>query len=297
MLSIVVNFYNNRREAENTLHSLTRAYQKGLGNTPYDVIVIDNGSAQPLSEERVGSFGPEFRYRFVATTSPSPAQSINAACRDAVGDELMVVIDGAHILTPGILCRAKDAFSLFRSPFIATVPFHLGPKNQSHSVSEGYNQVVEDQLLGQSGWRLNGYRLFRCSGAFADGSGGWFGSLYESGCFGMRKQDYLSLGGLDERFQSRGGGLVNLDFFARALSCLTLDYVMLLGEGSFHQVHGGVASNAPRDHHPFEEFHREYVSIRGAAYQRVHRTPYQIGALANEALPIVRHSAARAEAR
>ncbi len=296
MISIVVNFFNNRREAENTLYSMTRAYQQGMGDTPYEVIAIDNGSTQPLSAERVTSFGPEFRYRFLATDSVSPAQAINCACHEARGEKIMVVVDGAHILTPGVLRRARDAFRMVQSPFVATVPFHLGPKNQSHSVSEGYNQAVEDQMLSLSGWRQNGYELFNYSGAFADGSGGWFGCLYESGCFCMRKQDYLALGGLDERFQSRGGGLVNLDFFARVLAEDALDYVMLLGEGSFHQVHGGVASNAPRHQHPFEEFHREYVNIRGKAFSRSLRRPYHIGMLRSEALRIAKLSMARAEA-
>ena len=87
MLSIVVNFFNNPREAENTLYSLTRGYQKDLGHVPYEVIAIDNGSTQPLSEERVLSFGPEFRYRFVDTDSVSPVGAINSSCREALGED------------------------------------------------------------------------------------------------------------------------------------------------------------------------------------------------------------------
>jgi len=295
VISIVVNFFNNCREAENTLYSMTRGYQQDVADLPYEVIVIDNGSTQPLSEERVRSFGPEFHYHFINPASVSPAQAVNAACRGAAGDELIVVIDGAHILTPHILARTRDAFSLFRAPFVATVPFHLGPKNQNYSVSEGYCQAVEDKILSQSGWRLDGYKLFQCSAALADGSGGWFGCLYESGCFGIRKQNYFALAGFDERFQSRGGGLVNLDFCARALSDKALDYVMLLGEGTFHQFHGGVASNAPQNNHPWNDFHKEFVDIRGAPYQRVFRKPYQMGVVANETLQVLKYSAARAE--
>jgi hypothetical protein len=95
----------------------------------------------------------------------------------------------------------------------------------------------------------------------------------------MRKHDYLSMGGFDERFQSRGGGLTNLDFFQRAVSSKDLEYVMLLGEGTFHQVHGGVASNAPPDNHPWSEFHREYEQIRGRAFERVLRQPLHLGSL------------------
>ena len=47
MLSVVVNFYNNRREARNTLYSLTRGYQRESQDASYEVIVVDNGSVSP----------------------------------------------------------------------------------------------------------------------------------------------------------------------------------------------------------------------------------------------------------
>jgi protein O-GlcNAc transferase len=295
MLSIVINFFNNPREAENSLYSLTRAYQNDLGNIPYEVIVLDNGSTQPLSEKQVLALGPEFKYRYISTTSSSPVQAINAACRDALGEWLLVIIDGAHILSPGILSRCADAFSLFPSPFIATIPFHLGPKRQNESITEGYNQSIEDQLLSECGWKSNGYNLYKIAGDFADANRGWFGCLFESSCFGIRKADYLSLGGLDERFQSRGGGLVSPDFFNRAVSRENMQYVVLLGEGTFHQVHGGVASNVPYSQHPANEFHREYVNIRGVAYRQVLRKPYLMGILPDEALHVATISAGLGE--
>src|SRR5437867_3410895 len=103
MLSVVVNFFNNRREAQNTLYSLSRRYQRNIENVEYEVIAVDNGSTEPLSEADVRAFGPEFRYRFVQTISRSPVGAMNAACRDAAGERLMVMIDGAHILSPKIL--------------------------------------------------------------------------------------------------------------------------------------------------------------------------------------------------
>ncbi len=291
MLSIVVNFFNNRREAMATLYSLTRGYQQHAQDVPYEVIAIDNGSPQALSEADVRAFGPEFNYRYVQTNSVSPVQAINAACRDAAGEELLVIIDGAHVLSPGVLRLSNAAFRLFRSAFVATVSFHLGPKVQNQSILEGYNQEVEDELLRRSGWKENGYRLFTVTGDYSDGSGGWFGYLFESGCFGIRKDDYIAMGGFDERFVSPGGGLVNLDFFQRALARQDLEYVMLLGEGTFHQVHGGVASNAPPAQHPWAEFHEEYVRIRGKPFQRVPRRPFFLGMLPEEALHIAKISA------
>lgn len=293
MLSVIVNFFNNRREARNTLHSLTTAYQRGVDALAYEVIAIDNGSGEPLSEAEVRGYGPQFRYRYVEHASVSPAAAINAACRDAQGDRLLVMIDGAHILSPRILELSNLAFGSLPSPFIATVLFHIGPKHQYDSMLEGYDQQVEDAVLASCRWKEDGYRLYAASAAFADASEGWFGMLLESCCFGLRKADFLAMGGYDERFQSPGGGLVNLDFFRRALLRPELQYVVLLGEGTFHQFHCGVATNQPRDRQPWARFHEEYVRIRQAPFQRVARQPLLIGSIPAEARHIARYSAAR----
>ena len=106
-LSVVVVFYNMRREAARTLHSLSRAYQEGIDDVDYEVIVVENGSThdQKLGAEFVESFGPEFRYLDLgddATPSPvaraQPRRSARAAAR-----AFALMIDGAHVLTPGVL--------------------------------------------------------------------------------------------------------------------------------------------------------------------------------------------------
>ena len=290
LLSVVINFHNNLREAPNTLHSLTRGYQRDAADIPYEVIVLDHGSRKPLSEEAVLAYGPEFQYRFVETRSVSPGAAINAACRDAAGERLIVIIDGAHILTPRILRLVTDGFRRYEKPFIATAMFHLGPKRQNVSVLEGYDREAEDRLLERCNWKSNGYRLYGVSGAFADDSGGWYGQLFESGCFALRKADFFSLGGFDERFQCPGGGLVNLDFFQRALARKDLKYVVLLGEGTFHQFHGGVATNATPRNHPWNVFHEEYMRIRGCPYFRLTRMPVFIGDFPPEAQDFARIS-------
>lgn len=47
-ISIVVVFYNMRREARRTLYSMSAEYQKDVGETDYEVIAIDNNSEYPL---------------------------------------------------------------------------------------------------------------------------------------------------------------------------------------------------------------------------------------------------------
>ncbi|TLY52304.1 MAG: glycosyltransferase family 2 protein, partial [Gammaproteobacteria bacterium] len=187
MLSVVVNFYNNRREAMNSLFALSRAYQRNTQDIEFEVIALDHGSSAALAAADVRAFGPEFQYRYIETQAVSPAAAINAACRDARGDDLLVLIDGAHIATPGVYALAAMAFAQFPAPFIAMPPFHLGPKQQNESVLEGYSQLVEDGLLARCDWKRNGYRLYSIAGSFADGGLGWFGCAFEAGCFGVRK--------------------------------------------------------------------------------------------------------------
>ena len=44
MDTVVVVFYNMRREAERTLRSLSRGYQEGLDEVSYEVLAVENGS-------------------------------------------------------------------------------------------------------------------------------------------------------------------------------------------------------------------------------------------------------------
>ena len=58
----------------------------------------------------------------------------------------------------------------------------------------------------------------------------------------MRENLWNVLGGFDERFRSPGGGFVNLDTLSRAVALPGITAITLLGEGAFHQVHGGIAT-------------------------------------------------------
>ena len=55
---------------------------------------------------------------------------------------------------------------------------------------------------------------------------------------------WSELGGYDERFRSAGGGFANLDTYVSACSLPDSQLITLLGEGTFHQVHGGIAQGA-----------------------------------------------------
>jgi hypothetical protein len=293
-LSIIVVFFNMRREAQRTLLSLSKRYQIGVANLDYEVIAIDNGSTEPLDEASVRSFGPEFRYHFLATKSPSPAEAVNFGVAQARGKHVMVMVDGAHVLTPRVLWCAATAMGDFAQPFIATVSLALGAaptvvsgRTVPAAESAAWDQAAEDRLLASVDWQRNGYELFRLARSFNDAAMGWFGCVLESSCFALSRAAFEQLGGFEQRFQSPGGGLVSLDFFRRAVARQDLMYVVLLGEATFHQFHGGAASSArPGGEHPWPRFQAEYQSIRGAPYTPFARLPFYFGQFPLQAMPL-----------
>jgi glycosyltransferase involved in cell wall biosynthesis len=281
-LTVVVNFYNMRREAARTLRSLTPGYQRGVSAEHYEVIAVDNGSTEPLDLAEVTRFGPNFRHVTFSPDAPSPAAALNHGVELARGEQVMLVIDGARILSPGILSYTDVAFRAFDNPFVYTLSMHLGHQVQNESIVTGYNRHVEDRLLESVAWTENGYRLYEIATVGRSSKEGFFSSLAESNCVALTKTQYQRLGGYDERFRSRGGGLVNLDFFNRALLDPTVEPVMLLGEATFHQVHGGVATNVAMADHPWAAFAAEYEAITGHPYETVTRRPHYLGALPEE---------------
>lgn len=256
-----------RREALRTLFSLTSGYQNSPSPINYEVIAIDNQSSAPLNESTVNAFGPQFRYHFFETSSKSPVEAINYGATLAKGKMLCINIDGARILSPGILNAITNLTASYKSPFIYTLGMHLGPKVQNLSIFEGYSQDVEDKMLNQLEWKQNGYKLFEISSLAGSSAGGFQGPITESNCYCLPRSTFLEMGGLNPKFQTPGGGIVNLDFFDKATHSKQLTPILLLGEATFHQVHGGVATNVSLNKHPMASYQDEYLSIYGKPWQ------------------------------
>ena len=153
------------------------------------------------------------------------------------------------------------------------------------SVPLGYDQQEEDRLLDSVDWTHDGYRLFDISVFAGSSAGGWFAPLSESNALFLTKKLWEELGGYDERFRSPGGGLVNLDTYARACALPDSQLITLLGEGTFHQVHGGVATNATV--HPWDTFHDEYVAIRGYPFAKPDVVPLFLGFVDRHVIPSI----------
>jgi hypothetical protein len=101
-------------------------------------------------------------------------------------------------------------------------------------------------------------------------------------------RDGRRLGGFDPEFKEQGGGLANLDIWSRACAEPDARVILLFGEVTFHQFHGGVATNAVE--HPWSRFHDECVRIRSLSYEPPQGVPILVGRLSAAALRNVRSS-------
>lgn len=287
-LSVVVVFYNMRREAERTLHSLTRGYQDGIDDLDYEVIVVENGSTddQRLGEPFVRSFGSEFRYLDMgATATPSPVPALNRGIGLARGRNLALMIDGAHVLTPGVLRFGMVGLETYAPAVVGTQQWYVGPGQQPETVRAGYDRAVEDALFDDIVWPSDGYRLFDI-GHFV-GDRDWFDGLWESNCLFVPASLVRQSGPFDESFAMPGGGYANLELYERLASTPGVTSVTILGEGSFHQVHGGTTTNQSEvdaRHQELSSYSEHFRDVRGRAYRGHGKPTHYVGAMRPNAM-------------
>ncbi len=266
-LSVIVIAHNMRREIPRTLQSLQRTYQQGCEELEYEVLVIDNNSTEPLDPTAIDACGRNFHYHFLKGAPPSPAFAINYGVRASTGDIVCLMIDGAHILTPGVFRLALQMFAAFANPVVITRFFYLGPASQNESILDGYCKTEEDRLLQSICWPNEGYKLFEI-GVPIQGRQPkmtWFNKIFESNCLFLNRQHFDAIGGANERFDIPGGGFLNIDLCLESVNAEGAVPVQLIGEGSFHQLHGGTTTNVnltERDA-KIERYHDQYRQIRG----------------------------------
>jgi glycosyltransferase involved in cell wall biosynthesis len=287
-LSVVVVVHNMAREAPRTLYSLSAAYQQHIAADDYEIIVVDNGSMPPFDAKVIDSLAGNFRLLRLDPAPASPARAINRGLAEARGKVVGVMIDGARIVTPGMLHFARRGVELYPRALVVTLGWYLGRDLQRWSMEAGYNQQREDEMLTSIGWPQDGYRLFEIAAFDESSVDGWFSRIEESNALFLSRDSWNRIGGIDERFDAPGGGYVNLDTLARAMELPDSELVVLLGEATFHQFHGGIATNRSyRDlSHSLNKWEEQYQAIR----QRPWRAPTPrnrtyIGTLPEAVLP------------
>ncbi|MGH8976747.1 MAG: glycosyltransferase family 2 protein [Acidimicrobiia bacterium] len=287
-LSIVVVAYGMARELPRTLKSLAVPAQRDIEPDDYEVVLVDNGTPGGLDPSLARHFPGELRTHRLDAAPPSPAFAANQGIALARGDLIGLVIDGARMASPGLLATARLAGGLAARPIITSPAYHLGATTHMDAAAEGYDERVEDELLAAARWEEDGYELFTISTLAGSSGRGWFGPMGESSALFMRKKLWQELGGLDERFALPGGGLVNHDLYRRACASPGVQLVTLLGEGTFHQFHGGAATTR---RFTWDEMHADYRAIRGLDYRPPENVPIYIGGVPVAALSHLERSA------
>lgn len=275
-LSVVVVAYDMARELPRTLHTLDPRQQLGIDGADYEVVLVDNGSPDPVDPEVLARFSGQLRLLRIDPAPPSPARAANAGIAAARGDLVGLVVDGARLCSPGLLAGARTAAGLAERPVVTAPAWHLGAVPHMRAAEVGYDQAAEDRLLAEVGWERDAYELFSVSTFAGSSWRGIFGPMGESSSLFLPPALWQELGGLDEAFDLPGGGLVNHDLYRRATSLPGTRLVELLGEGTFHQFHGGAATSR---RYGWTEMAAGYEALRGEPYRPPTVAPLYVGSV------------------
>jgi macrocin-O-methyltransferase TylF-like protien/glycosyl transferase family 2 len=263
--SLLVICYNMRREIARTLLSLSVPYQRDVDPDSYEVVLVDNGSAEPPTAADFRDLRLRLRVLSYPRPTPSPVPALNFGLEACRGDLVGVVIDGARMASPGLLWACTRAALLHPRPIVFTQSLSLGYGFQWVLVQQSHDQAAEDRLLASIDWPREGYRLFEiASWPTPDTSERrWVEPFYESNALFMPRALWRETGGYDEAFQSPGGGFASADLLSRASSLPGTQVIAITGEATFHQVHTDSASSSSKDAMAqLKRFSREYHRIR-----------------------------------
>ena len=213
---------------------------------------------------------------------PSPVAALNRGIAAARGRAFALMIDGAHVLTPGVLRYGLLGLETYAPAIVATQQWYVGPGQQGDAMNDGYDQDYEDRLFDTIKWPSAGHRLFEI-GHFV-GDRDWLDGLWESNCMFVPRAQLEQVGGFDESFSMPGGGYANLELYERLGSSPDVTVCTIMGEGSFHQMHGGTTTNqtdpAERRSRVFG-YGEHYAELRGRPFKGPGKPIHFVGRIPN----------------
>ena len=148
LLSIVVIVYDMPRQALNTLHSLAPRYQTRARVGDYEVIVVENRSQRTIDPAAVAALPRNFRYILRDEAGVSPAAAINEGFAAARGSHVGLMIDGARMVTPGVVEHVLMAVRITPDALVVVPGYHLGPDEQHLHEGSGYDEQKEQDREG-----------------------------------------------------------------------------------------------------------------------------------------------------
>jgi hypothetical protein len=279
-VSLVVISFEMARELPRTLLSLSPQYQRSDPDD-YEIIVVDNASREVPDVRSFGDLGAGLQVLKCSNPSPSPVRAINEGLACARAPLIGVWIDGARMASPGLVNACLAASALHARPVIATLNYQLGPNLQRISCEQGYDQAAEDALLASIEWPKDGYRLFEI--ATPEIKGGPTGPMLESNALFLPRELWDQLGGYDEQFSEPGGSVVNPDTLIRAVALPDTQLIRILGEGTFHQVHGGLSTSSQKSAiNVVMEGSKTYLRLRGKPLMQVRQRGWTLDSRSGE---------------
>ena len=298
-LSFVVVVYNMPRQAMNTLYSLSIRHQRNVLEHDYEIIVVENRSANNLSEENLSALGNNIRYFLRDETSQSPVGAINFGAAQARGKNICLMVDGARMVTPRVVEYGLMAIAADKDALVAVPGYSLGWQDQHHHLDAAYSETVEMALLAATNWQQNGYRLFDIATISGANPNGCLNPLMECNCVITSAKNFAAIGGANPDFQLPGGGSINLHLF-RQLGLLpeSHHYFVMAGEGSFHQFHGGITTAQWSDLDEVLESHRKQLhSYWDNNFHSLRREPMLLGATNSHAQKFLQFASQKAKKR
>lgn len=298
-LSIIVAVYHMSRQAMNTLYSLSACHQRNVSEVDYEILVMENLSADNLDPVAVQALGSNIRHFRREEISPSPVNAINEGFREARAPFIGLIIDGARMVTPRVVEYALAASRMSPNALVTVPAFNLGPYLHHKNVDHDYGESQEQQILEQSRWKNNGYRLFDISNLGEANPRGVFQPFMENNCYFTSRDNFAAIGYANTCFQYPGGGALNLHMF-RSIGMLPQCelYCVMAGEGSFHQFHGGVTTaQVERREELLKNFQEQLENLWGGHFTALEREPFLIGAVTSHAQGLLHYSSIRGQKR
>lgn len=282
----------------NTLMSLGTDYQRQITAQEYEVVVVENASHRNLEPQAVAELPGNFHYFLREETGVSPVAAVNFAFQQCRGNNIGLILDGARLLTPNTLQQALTAFRYNHHALVMVPAYHIGHQEQELHATEDYNEESEQAFLQSLAWQEDGYRLFDHCCPSPGNRQGYLTPFMECCALFAHADHFKRINYADTRFDLKGGGSMNLHMFRSLGMDINIEPVVLVGEGSFHQIHGGVTTSADAQRGALiEAFNRQLNSCWDGQFHALRREPTLLGKIPAAALPWLNDSLHKSQRR
>ena len=286
-ISVLI-FCNDIQEAIiNTLHSLRHEYQNFDPNL-YEVLILENPSQNNLSANQIHDLPSNFFYN-LNTHKKSLTESLNQLSNQANGNYLLIIPDGAKILSKGVLKYCHQAIKISSKCIVAFHSYNIGVYQDDMEKNEVLHlKKIEKEFLKETFPKFADNLLNNASWADSSSAGSFF-QMSESNCLFLTKQLWNKIDGFDERLDSIDERIVNLDLYNRVLENKDHKLFFVLGEGTFHQFNSKESKNSVVKN--FEKYKSKYFEITKKNWNSSKRNDYDfLGRVYPSSLKLLKQS-------